>query len=265
MSARPTPCRPAISLRRVRSATAAQGLAVHGHGGALQEADRHVFGRVRRQARIDREHEEVIRRRGVRILEDPALVRDVPDVAVARVDLGGGGGHRDVALGGVGEGVLAAADVPLAPRRDHGQLGREGGVGELEAHLVVALAGAAVGERVGTDGAGELGLTARDERPAHGGAEEVLAAVNGAGAERGPDELLHVLLAQVLDVALVGARGERLLAHAGELVAALADVGGHADDAGVIVLLEPGHDDRGIETAGVGEDDGAHWTDRRCE
>ena len=34
-----------------------------------------------------REHEQIVRRRGVRILEDSALVREVPEVGVARVDL----------------------------------------------------------------------------------------------------------------------------------------------------------------------------------
>ena len=50
----------------------------------------------------------------------------------------------------------------------------------------------------------------------------------------------------------------RLGANACELVAALADVGGDADDArAAVVLLEPRNDDRGVEAAGVGEDDGA--------
>ena len=149
--------------------------------------------------------------------------------AIARVDLRVGRGDRNVVRGGVGEGVLAAADVPLAPRRDDRELRREGGVGELEAHLVVPLAGAAVRERVGADGARDLDLALGDERPRHGGAEEVLAAVDRAGAERGPDEIGDELLAQVLDVALVGAGGDRLCANAVELVA-LADVGGDADD-----------------------------------
>ena len=42
------------------------------------------------------------------------------------------------------DGVLARDDVPLAPRRDHRQVRRQRLVGQLEAHLVVALAGAAV-------------------------------------------------------------------------------------------------------------------------
>ena len=64
--------------------------------------------------------------------------------------------------------------------------------------------------------------------------------------------------AQVLDVALFGAGGDRLFAHALQLVLALSDVGGDADDPGVVVFAQPGDDDRGIEAARVGEGDGAH-------
>ena len=96
-------------------------------------------------------------------------------------------------------------------------------------------------ERVGADAARDLDLAARDERPRHRGAEQVLAVVDRAGAERREDERLDELLAQIFDVALVGAGGERLGANAGELLAPLADVGGDADDLRpVVVLLEPG-------------------------
>ena len=159
---------------------------------------------------------------------------------------------------GVGDRVLAAADVPLAPRRDDRKVRRERRVGQLEANLIVALAGAAVRERIGADAARDLDLPARDERPRHRGAEQVLAVVDRAGAKRREDEGLDELLAQVFDVAFVGAGGDRLGANAGELLAALTDVGGDADDAAArVVLLEPGNDDRGIEPAGVGENNGA--------
>ncbi len=84
-----------------------------------------------------------------RILERAALVAQVPQVAVARVEVARGLEHRDAVSFGVGERVLARADVPLAPRRDHRELRRQRQVGQLEAHLVVALAGAAVSQRVG--------------------------------------------------------------------------------------------------------------------
>ncbi len=45
----------------------------------------------------------------------------------------------------------AAGEVPLAPGRDHLDVGLQRVVAELEAHLVVALAGRAMGDRVGAD------------------------------------------------------------------------------------------------------------------
>ena len=46
---------------------------------------------------------------------------------------------------------LAAGEIPFAPRRDHPDVGLERIIAELEADLVVALAGGAVADRVGAD------------------------------------------------------------------------------------------------------------------
>ena len=53
-----------------------------------------------------------------RVLERAALVREVPEVAVERVDLGRGRLHRHVVRGGVGDGVFAGANVPGPPGSD---------------------------------------------------------------------------------------------------------------------------------------------------
>src|ERR671922_2735924 len=99
----------------------------------------------------------------------------MPEVPIARVDLLRRRGDGNVACGGVGERVLAAAYIPLPPRRDHRQFRRERGVGELESHLIVPLAGTAMGERIGADRLRDLTLSTRDERSCDGGAQEVLA------------------------------------------------------------------------------------------
>ena len=56
--------------------------------------------------------------------------------------------------------------------------GRQRGVRQLEAHLVVALAGGAVGDRVGAFRARDLHLGLGDERPRDRGAEQVGALVD---------------------------------------------------------------------------------------
>jgi len=99
----------------------------------------------------------------------------------------------------------------------------------------------------------DFDLPAGDERTAHGGAEEVFAAVDGAGAERGPDEIFDEFLSEIFDVALVSAGGDGFGTNAFELVA-LSDVAGNANDfRSAVVLLEPRHDDGCIQSARISE------------
>ena len=126
MSMRPTPCRPAIAFRRSTSATGPQALAVQRARDARLEVDRHDLGRVRGPLGGGREHPDVVRRRHGRVLERPALVGDVPQVAVAAVDLLLGRGHRHAVRARVVDRVLAAVDRPHAPGRDDLELGGEG-------------------------------------------------------------------------------------------------------------------------------------------
>ena len=94
----------------------------------------------------------------VRVLDLGAFVADVPEVAVLAVDLLLAGGDRDALLLGVFDGALAVAQLEarVLPRRDDLELRVERHVGQLEAHLVVALAGRAVGDGVGAGLRGRL-------------------------------------------------------------------------------------------------------------
>ena len=258
MSARPIPCFPPMSFNLVRSATGVEPLTVDGDRCAVLEADRDVFRRCRRVGRIRRKHEEIFRRDAVRVLEDSAFVRDVPDVAVARIDLRGRRRHGNVVRGRIGERVFATPDVPYAPRGDDRQVGRKRHVSEFEAYLIVPLAGATVRQGVRADFARDLDLFLRDQRARHRRAEQVFAVVDRTSAQGGPDEITHIFEAQIFDVTLLGARRDRFFAHALQLGFTLPDIGGHADDPGIVVLAQPGDDDRSVEAARVGEGDGAH-------
>ena len=161
------------------------------------------------------------------------------------------------------DGLLAGADVPHAPRGDHVEVGREGLVGQLEAHLVVALAGAAVGDGVRAFLQGDLHLVLGLQGPGDGGAQQVLALVDGARAQQGEQEVLRELVAQVEEVELGGARGHRLLLEARQVLV-LPHVRADADDLGsLVVLLEPGDDDGGVQSPRVREDDLLHALPRR--
>src|SRR5659263_214617 len=65
--------------------------------------------------------------------------------------------------------------------------------------------------------------------------------------------LVHVLLADVLHDGLDGTDRERLLAHDLQVLALLTHVDRKRDDVDVLVLAQPLNGDRGVETAGVRE------------
>ena len=111
-------------------------------------------------------------------------------------------------------------------------------------------------DRVGADLSRDLDLLLGDQRPRDRGAEQVLAFIDGVGAEHREHEVAHEFLAQVLDedVFRLDAGAQRLLARGAELLA-LAEIGGEGDHLAAIGGLQPFQDDRGVEPAGIGEHD----------
>ena len=191
-----------------------------------------------------------------RILQRSALIGDVEQVGVhgewrAALPLGFDG---NAVLSGVGHQLLPGAQVPDAPRGHHRDVGVEGVGPQLEAHLVVALAGGAVGHRVGADLGGDLHQPLGDEGAGDGGAQQVLALVDGVGPEHGEHEVGGEFLAQILDVDLVDAHGLGLGPGRFQLFA-LAQIGGEGDHLTAVGVLQPPQNHRGVETAGVGQHD----------
>ena len=218
--------------------------------------------RVRGLFRRDRPAPHRLLGLGPGILEDTALVGDVQQVGVHRV------GRlrallcevdRDAVLLRIVHQLLARQQVPLAPGRDDLDVGLEGIGTELEADLVVALAGGAVGDGVGAGLDGDLDQPLGDQRARDRGAEQVLALVDRVGAEHREHEVARELLAQVVDVDLLHAHGLRLGARRLELLA-LTDVGGEGHDLAAVDVLQPLQDHRGVEAAGIGQD---HLLDAR--
>ena len=76
---------------------------------------------------------------------------------------------------------VAIPRVP--PRRNHLQIRRKRGGGQFEPHLVVALAGGAVGDGVSLFLFGDGNHALGDERPGDAGAQKILALVNRAGLD----------------------------------------------------------------------------------
>src|SRR5262245_662678 len=221
---------------------------------AFLKTDLDIFLLVGRLFRRDGQFVHRLFRFVRRVFEDSAFVREVPDVAVMAVDFFAAGRDRNPALVGVIDSVLARYDVPFAPGRDHRHFGREGFEGQFKTDLIVSFARASVGQRVAAGKLRDLDLAFGDDRTGEGSAEQVFVLVDGAGAQCGPDVFGDEFVAQIFDVNFRRARGDGLLLQAGQLFA-LPDVGGDRDYFAVIVLFQPGNDDRGVESAGIGQRD----------
>ncbi len=142
-----------------------------------------------RRGRVDRPLVDVGRRRDPGVLEDAGLDRAAPQVHVDGVGRRLRDGDLDPALGRVVDLLLARQAHPHAHRGDDLQPRVEGVDGHVEADLVVALAGAAVGDRVGALALGDLDEQLGDERPGERRRERVDALVQRVRLEVGPDEV----------------------------------------------------------------------------
>ena len=155
------------------------------------------------------------------------------------------------------EQVGARLERPVAPWRDDLDVGVERIGRQLEADLVVALAGRAMRDRVGARFPGDLDQVLGDQRPGDRRAEQIEPFILRVGAEHREDEVAHELLAHVDDADVLDAEQLGLLARRLQL-AALAEVGGEGDDLGAELGLQPFEDDRGVEPARIGEHDLLH-------
>ena len=232
-------------------------LAVDGHGPALFKVQRHIGGLVGGHGRRDAHLQEaglVVLGLVGGILQIQAFVGEVPEVLVLGV-IGLPGDLQGHVVGlGVVDLFVTALDVPLSPGGDDGHFGSEALDGQFETHLVVALAGAAVGDGVGTFGLGNLHQLLGDDGPGKGGTQQVLL-VLGSHHHGGDDDIVHHLVHQIRHIQLGGAGLDGLLLQAVQFVV-LAHVASHGDDLRiVVVLLQPGDDDGRVQAAGVGQYD----------
>ena len=152
--------------------------------------------------------------------------------------------------------LRAARQIPFTPGRDHLDIGVERIGGKLETHLIVALAGGAVGDGIGAGFRGDLDQPFGDQRAGDRGAEQILALILRIGAKHRENEIAHEFLAQILDVDVFGGHAQELglLARGLELLA-LAEIGGKGDHLASVFRLQPFEDDRGIEPPRIGKHD----------
>ena len=229
--------------------------AVQGHRDALLKADFHIGRRIGGGAGVRRPFVGVLRRLRPGILQFAGLGAAAPQVFVGAV-LAVGRGDGQVALPGVLHLVLPV-HPPLADGGDNRHAGREGSDAHLNANLVVALAGAAVGDGRCAVLLRRLGQAAGNQRPAQRRRQRILPLVDGAGPQRRPQKFINQRRARI--------HGNRIRCAHG--ISALPDgfqvnhpqVNGAGDDLGIVIFLEPGYGNGGIQSAGIGKDDFLAW------
>lgn len=169
----------------------------------------------------------------VGVLEHAGLVAAVDEVVVHGPGGLGAGRDGDVLLLGVLEQVLTTlelGDELGQPPWGNNLDGRVAGLeGELEADLVVALAGAAVADVLAVVLLGDADLGAGDDGAGQRGAQQVPVLVYGVALDGAEDDLLDKLLLQVEDHHLLSTK---LLGLGLDLIPVLllADIGEEADD-----------------------------------
>ena len=143
------------------------------------------------------------------VLEHAGLDRSAPQVDVDRVGRSLGDRDVDPALRRVVDLLLARQAHADAHRRDDLEARIEGMDGDVEPDLVVALARAAVGDRVGALAGGHLDQELRDQRPGERRGERVCPLVQGVRLEMRPHEIGHEPLAGIHDIGTRRARRDR--------------------------------------------------------
>ena len=207
---------------------------------------------------------DVLDRRVPDVLQEAGLDGPAEDVLVDGVRGLLGGGDREVLLLAEGDRLVPGHRV-VTDRGDALQVGAERGDAGLEPHLVVALAGAAVGDGGGAVLLGGGDQVLDDGRPGEGGDQRVAVHVEGVGLDRREAVLVGELVLGVRDLGLDGTAGERALADDVQVLAALADVHRDGDDLGARLLGDPADGDGGVQTARVGEYDAlGHGFSLRC-
>ena len=136
---------------------------------------------------------------------------DMPDIAVARVDLllrlldGNfmlfGVVHRRLARG--------EGEVRIFPGSDNPQRRIERHIGQFEPDLIVALARGAVRDGGRAFGMGDIDLMFRDQRAGDTRAQQIFVFVDRSGLQHRPEIILDKFLPQIFDDTLDGAAGQR--------------------------------------------------------
>ena len=225
-------------------------LAINADGIAVLETDFHHLGLLGSRIHTHGEGVDLLGRLHVGILQGTRLNRAPQQVEVNRIRRLLAHRGRDATTLAIGDRLLAA-HTPFPGRGQHLEIGCQGANRHVEAHLVVALAGAAMGHGIRTNLAGDLHQTASDQGTRQGRGERVAAFVESVGTNRRKGEVADEGLDQVTNDRLACPGIQRLLTDGLELIP-LPQIGGEGNHLlHAPLVFEIRNTDAGIHTTGI--------------
>ena len=239
----------------------ADRLAVDRHRHATLEPDDDLVGRAPVERRVLGVVVDVLGGGVPQVLEEAGLDRAAPHVLVDRERRALGDVDRDGVLLGERNGLLARPRV-VPDRGQHLQIRCQRSESDLEADLVVALAGAAVCDDAAAVLAGRGHQVLDDQRAADRRHQRVAVHVERVGLDGRQAVLVGELVAGIDHHRFDRTAVHGTLPHDLHVLAALAEVDGDGDDLAAGLLADPADGHRGVQTAGIRQDDAiGHETD----
>ncbi len=149
--------------------------------------------------------------------------------------------------------LFIPAHAPVTYGSDDLDVRPQRGDADLQPDLVVALAGAAVGDGVGVVLPRRLHQVTGDQRPSQGRGQRILFLVDRPGLKGREQELVHQGFPAIDGQGFHGADLQRPLADG--LQVHHAQVNGQGDYVGVVLLLQPRDRHGGVQSTAVGQHD----------
>ena len=225
--------------------------AVDGAGNALLEGDLNIARLIGSSLGVVGHGVDISRRSSPGILQHAALNSAAPHVVVNGIRrLLGGGNLHAVSLCPLHL-LRTGLKLPLTDRGNNLDGGIKHHDGGLEAHLIVALAGATMSDVLGAVLMRDIHQILRDERTGKRRKQRILVLVQRVGVERAIQVVLGELLTHVDDKRLDGTRAQRLLANGLKAVMLLTNLANYRDDIKVLLLLQPLDAHRRVKAARI--------------
>ena len=230
--------------------------AVDRDGHALFKIDGNVFRLIGRFLRTYAHlHIALVFRLLRGILQLQTLVRKVPHILILGIIGFAADLQRHFVRFGVIDFLAATLDIPDSPRRDHRHIRRKRLDRQFEPNLIVALAGAAVADRVRALRLGDFHQPLCDHRTRKRRAQQIDIFIFRARLHTWEHVIFDKFLRQIFYIQLGSARLDRLFLQTLQLVR-LTYVARYRDYlAALVIFLQPRDDDAGVQSARIGQYD----------